>query len=107
METCSDGIAVARMSDGRLLEASDAFLRLTGYAREEVIGRTTLEIGLWADADDRARFVDDLRKQGTVSRYPVRFRTKAGEELSVEMSAHVVEIEGEPCIFGLHRQLGE
>src|SRR5439155_13588922 len=38
----SDAIAVTRVDDGRIVDANEAFLRLVGFERDEVIGRTTL-----------------------------------------------------------------
>ncbi len=51
-QTSVDGIAVSQMSDGKYIDVNTAFLRLVGYEREEVIGRTSKELNLWADPGD-------------------------------------------------------
>ena len=44
---------IARVADGRLIEVNDAFLSRSGFKREEVLGRSTLELGLWARVAER------------------------------------------------------
>ncbi|MCQ4062134.1 PAS domain S-box protein, partial [Klebsiella pneumoniae] len=58
--------SVSRLSDGRLLAVNDAWLALTGQRREQAIGRTTVELGHWPSADERARFVNQLPSLDTV-----------------------------------------
>ncbi|WP_382328531.1 PAS domain-containing protein [Hydrogenophaga sp. UC242_50] len=63
---------VSRLSDGRLLAVNDAWLALTGQRREDVIGRTTVELGHWPSADERARFVNQLPSPDTVQHLRLR-----------------------------------
>ena len=59
------GITLSRLEDGRLIDVNPAFLRMVGSARDESVGRTSLEAGVW-DPEDRARIVGVLRSQGKV-----------------------------------------
>src|SRR6266700_693611 len=59
-------ITIATLSDGRYIDVNTSFLRITGYRREEVIGRTSLEIKIWKGQEDRAKFLEVLTKQGSV-----------------------------------------
>jgi len=52
--------------------------KIAGYGREEVIGRTALEIGIWADRAERDALVEALRRDGEVRNREVRFRRGAG-----------------------------
>ena len=54
-ETSPDGVLIARTADGRILDTNPAFLEMMGFIREEVIGRTSLELGIWADDGDRLK----------------------------------------------------
>jgi two-component system cell cycle sensor histidine kinase/response regulator CckA len=87
-----DGLALARLPDGRLLDVNDAFLRISGYTREEVIGRTTTELRLWADLKDRAEYIRQLQEQGHVRDLSGPFRNKAGERRDCLISGELVRL---------------
>ena len=61
-----DAIAITTIKDGRFIEVNDSYPRLTGYTREEVIGHSATEFGIWARAEDRARMVQILKERGRV-----------------------------------------
>jgi PAS domain S-box-containing protein len=84
--TSPDSITLTEMSSGRYLMVNDTFLRLTGYERDEVIGRSSVEIGLWG-MPTRQAIVDALRGAGRVSDWPVQVRTKSGATRSLMVSA--------------------
>jgi PAS domain S-box-containing protein len=92
-------LTVTGLDDGRLIEVNDAFLRATGYAREDVIGRPVLEIGVWVDPGQREAGLAHLRQGRPIRDVEARFRTKTGEELVAIASADVVSIDGRPCIL--------
>jgi len=83
------GIMVTRQHDGLVVEANEAVLRMTGYDKENFVGRTTVELGFWGCADDRAQ---ELRDAYTNERSFVR---SDGEQIDLKRSARQVEIEGE------------
>ncbi len=56
-----DGLLISRLEDGTLIDVNDGFTRLTGYRRDEVISRSTLELGLWVDTEDRKRLISLVR----------------------------------------------
>ncbi len=103
----SDAFAVTRLDDGRVIEVNDAFLRLFGFERDEVIGRSTVDLRLWGDASDRERLVDVLAREGATDCERVALRTRSGELRTVEMSAHVVDMAGTPCILAIDRDVTE
>jgi len=105
--TSPDSININRMSDGLYIETNEGFCQLTGYTPEEVIGRTSLEINIWADLDDRARLVKDLQEQGEVSNLEAVFILKDGTRRTCLMSARVIEVGGEACILSITRDITE
>jgi PAS domain S-box-containing protein len=95
------GIGVTRISDGRFVSVNDALLDIWGYHRDEMIGRTAAELGLWADAAGRERLVEEaLRTQGVVQR-EFQGRHKSGAGKRVLISAKAVTLGGEPCFLGV------
>ena len=78
-ETSSDAVCITRAGDGVVLDANDAALSLFGYTRAEAIGHSMRELGLWANPNDRRRFLDAMKREGRLRGYAVRFRTKWSE----------------------------
>ena len=92
-------LSVSDLETGRLLEVNEAFLRVTGWTREEIIGRPIPEIGFWIDPDVRAAGIATLRAGGTVRDLEARFLTKAGEEVVAIANADLVDVDGRPCVI--------
>ncbi|HKP12960.1 MAG TPA: ATP-binding protein [Blastocatellia bacterium] len=94
-----DPMAIHAIRDGRFVEVNDSFLNISGYAREEVIGRTTADLGFLDDFgyfNDAARM---LREQGRLKDFEFEFRTRGGENRWGLISAEIIEIGGEPYIL--------
>ncbi|MEA3157770.1 MAG: hypothetical protein QOK44_5359, partial [Betaproteobacteria bacterium] len=93
-------IAISTLPDGRFLDVNESYLQLIGHRREEVIGRTSTEVGIWANVDDRQRLVQMLGQQG-LHNIEGRFRTQSGEIRHSLISAETIELGGEPCVLSL------
>jgi|GEM_PF-3485977 len=105
--TSPDSINLNRLSDGLYLEINAGFTALTGYTTDDVIGRSSLEIGIWVNPDDRARLVAGLRQNGYVQDLEALFRRKNGDVGTGLMSARIIDINGEPCILSVTRDITE
>jgi len=94
-------ILVARGPNGRILEANDAFGRLTGWDRAEFIGRTTGELGIYRNPQERTQLYEDLAAHGEATPRVLQLRTRTGEERAVLFTAGSATIRGEPCAIGV------
>jgi PAS domain S-box-containing protein len=92
-------LAVSRLDDGRIVEVNDAFVRVSGYSREEIIGRAIPDLGLWVDPRQREKGLAVLRAKGSVRDLEARFRTKRGEEIVAIANADLVTIDGEAFVL--------
>lgn len=102
-----DALLISRMADGKLLDVNIGFTEMTGYARSEAIGRTTLELGLWHEPADRDRMLATLRKTGSVRDMRGRVRTSFGTVREVELSTEPIVIEDQPCLLSITRDVTE
>jgi two-component system cell cycle sensor histidine kinase/response regulator CckA len=100
-------ISIATVADGRYLDVNESFLRVTGYRREEVIGRTSLEIGFWNRPEDRANLIETLEKNGSVRDSEISFRTKSGEQRTGLDSAEIIDVAGQKCMFAIFKDITE
>jgi two-component system cell cycle sensor histidine kinase/response regulator CckA len=102
-----DVITITSLEDGRFIEVNDNFLRLSGFARQEVIGRTSVELGLWTNPKDRQQIVVLLKRSGKARDLEIRLSIKSGELRTVQMSAHSIELSGQLCMIAIIRDVTE
>lgn len=88
-------IGLLTIPDGRLVEFNAAGLAAFGHTREEALGRTSVELGLWADEADRDRYLRNLQAAGHVTGFEARMRRKNGEVFTVIYSGSIIEIAGQ------------
>jgi len=98
-------LAITRQSDGVFLNVNDAFIALTGFTREEVIGKTAVELGMWT-AEDRATFVAPLtdRPQQT---HDVTVRVSGGRIIKTVLSSARIDIDGVACLVSTSTDVTE
>ena len=100
-------ITIATISEGRYVDVNESFLRVTGYSREEVIGRTAVELNFWRKLEVRADFIEMLKEQGSVRNLEIEFRTKSGEIRIAVDSAEVIDLAGQKCVIAIFRDITE
>ncbi|GIK23894.1 MAG: hypothetical protein BroJett006_01400 [Betaproteobacteria bacterium] len=100
-----DFIMISRISDGRIVEVNRGFEILTGYSAAEAVGRTTADLGLWADRAEREAMIGRLLAHGNVRDFDARFVTKDGSIRDVLSSATIIELDGEPHLIGTSRDI--
>lgn len=91
-------IILTRLSDGKIFEVNDGFVKMTGYRKEEAVGKTTLDLNLWGEAE-RAPILNQLSTHGRVKDYEIQILKKTGELRIGSMSADVIRINEEECIL--------
>jgi PAS domain S-box-containing protein len=102
-----DAIVISRVADGLLFEVNEVFLIQSEYSREEVINRTTVELKLWADPNDRERYSAAVKEQGRVRDMEACFRTKTGKILDGLVSGESIVLENELCLLTIIRDITE
>jgi PAS domain S-box-containing protein len=86
--------ALLSVPEGHLLEMNAASLATFGFTREQAIGRTTVELGIWVNPADRDRYVERLRAEGAVSGQEVLMRRKDGSVFPALYSGRMIQIGG-------------
>lgn len=104
-QTSIDAIAITRLEDGRYFDINRAFLSMFGYGREEVVGRTVAELGIWPDPKDRLRMVEDLRKESVCRDLEFQFTKKNGQKFWAVLSGSRIELDGVPSILLVIRDI--
>lgn len=99
-------LSITVLDDGRLLEVNAAFLRMTGFSRSEVIGSTTVKLGLWTSLD-RLAMEEALRERGAVENLEIQFRKKSGEMRDALLSAELIRLGARPSVLGIAQDVTE
>jgi PAS domain S-box-containing protein len=100
-------MSIVSHADGRYIDVNESFLENSGFAREEIIGRTTEEIGIYAYPEERERLRAVLEEQGTIHNAEVHRRVKSGEVRVALTSSEMMEINGVQCVLTANNDITE
>jgi len=104
-EASPDYIIVARLDDGRIIEANEGFERLSGWARHEAIGHSVLELGLWEHPERRQELVRQLWRDGVVHNFPLVIHRRDHRLLHVLASLRIFALAGAPHYVAILRDV--
>lgn len=90
---------VSTLKEGRILDINQAFEKVTGYSRDEAIGKTSTELNLWPHPKDRSRLADLLGKQGPLQEKEIEITTRSGQTKHLLASAELIKMGHEQCII--------
>ncbi|MFG0379602.1 EAL domain-containing protein [Pseudomonas sp. zbq_18] len=102
-----DAITITERDSGRYIEVNEGFCRLTGYRAEEVIGRSAMELQVWARPEERARMVETIMREGRVYHMEMHGQHRDGSIKLVEVSVQSIELNGIPCLLLTARDISE
>jgi PAS domain S-box-containing protein len=93
--------SITTMDEGRFMDVNQAFEHRSGYSRDELIGRTILDVGIWDDPVGWAGLLHEIREHCSIRKYATRLRKCSGEVVEAVLSAQVLEFGGQRCILAV------
>ncbi|MBD0315091.1 MAG: PAS domain S-box protein [Nitrospiraceae bacterium] len=100
-------VIIADLETGVIIEANDTAYLLSGYEPKDVEGRTAVDIGLWASPDDRARYMNELRRHGSVRNFEAVLRMKTGALRQCLLSSEMIDLNGRRCMVTVGTDITE
>jgi PAS domain S-box-containing protein len=102
-----DAMIITELATGRFLEVNDGHAALTGYARDEVVGRTSIDIGTFRSTEERDKFAVPLRESGSLRNFELEIVNRAGTPIDVLCSAECFDLNGKRYAVTTIRDVGE
>ena len=99
--------ALATLPEGTILDVNEAFESMFGYPRQEVIGKTSVELGIGPGAALRARQLAEVQRDGSVLNEEMKLRTRWGEERTVVSTFGAIQIDDTKNIVSFMRDITE
>ena len=100
-------LVLSRISDGKIIEVNDKWTDTFGHIREDVIGQSSVTLGIFRNPEDRARAISLLQKQGYVRDFEMNVIDKLGRVRIVLLSIEKIEIDGEQCMITALEEITE
>ncbi|HYB90906.1 MAG TPA: response regulator [Candidatus Binataceae bacterium] len=107
IETCPDPISINLIEGGKFVDVNPAWVDANGYAREEILGKSALEVGIWADTSYREEFLKRLQADSVVKNMEIELRRKDGGRSPYLISGVLTELGGKPSIISIGRDITE
>ena len=102
-----DGLLLSRQSDGLLIEVNEGFSRITGFNSALSVDRSTLDLGIWVNLNERKQMLDLLKRDGFVRDFSCHIRRNDGQIRLCEVSSRPLPIGNEDCMLTIARDITE
>jgi PAS domain S-box-containing protein len=106
-EASPDAININRLRDGVYVMINDGFTRLSGWARQEVVGKTAADLRIWADPAQRGRMIEGLTQGDSTQNIETTFRRKDGSVFDAWLSVRTFEAGGERFLLAITRDISD
>lgn len=102
-----DAIVITRLSTGEYLDVNRGFIDITGFSRDEALGRNGIQLNLWVDLAARQHVIDQVVHHGRLHDFEAQFRRKNGELFWGLMAVVQIEYEDEKCLLSVTRDISQ
>ena len=99
--------SITTVDEGRFVDINEAFERRYGYSRQELLGRTVFDIGIWDNPTERAQLLNEITDRGHLRNRITRFRKYTGEVLDTIYSTDIIELDGQRCLLTVSEDIPE
>jgi PAS domain S-box-containing protein len=101
------GISIAEFESGRFIEVNESFCRILKCTPADIVGRTSVELGMWGSSEERLQVYQALAAGQPLRNREMQARTHSGETITALLSSELIELNGKPCILSLIEDITE
>ncbi len=102
-----DSVAISEVETGKYVEVSPSFEKLSGYSREEIIGRTSIGLGFWVEIEHREDYIGRLKKYGEINDLEINFKNKKGAIVHTIVSTRLIFNSGKSLVLSVIKDITE
>jgi len=102
-----DIMIITSIENGKIIEVNDSILRISGYTRDESIGKSTIELNHWENDNDRNKFLEEVQNTGRVKNFEANFRKKSGEIFTGLISGEIIYLKELKCVLSVIHDITE
>ncbi|MCP4762731.1 MAG: PAS domain S-box protein, partial [archaeon] len=106
-KTSPNAITLSKVKDGNIVEVNDAFTKLLGYSKKDVIGHSSILLNIWNDLKARDLLVAGIKNNGLVENFEAEFKDKTGRIINGLMSARMLDIENRKYLLSVTQDITE
>lgn len=99
--------SIARLRDGLFVEVNDRYGSAFGWTPADLIGRTVVDVGIWADPEARDAWREEFERTGTTIDLEAEWVCKSGEHRQVSLSAERIELDDGPHVVAYVQDITE
>ncbi len=100
-------MAISRLEDGCYIDVNEAFLNTLGYEKDEVIGKTSVALGLYANIEQRNHVAQKIKTKGSLRNFEMAIHTKNGELRNGLFSADIIQLQEQTCLLTVMKDITE
>ncbi len=106
-ETSPNSVAIAEIDTAVIVSVNEGFTSFTGYTKQEVVGKSSVDIPIWANPEDRERMVTELKRTGEINNLEAEFRSHCGQMKTGLVSGRVIRLNDRPYLLSVTRDISE
>ena len=100
-------IVISKIEQAMLVDVNEAFEKITGFRRHEAIGRSTLDLGIWGNPQDRESILSTINENGEFKNREIHFQARDGSPIIGLVSGELIELDGEKCVLSTVEDITE
>jgi PAS domain S-box-containing protein len=106
-QSSPDAVTISSIASGKFIDLNDGFCAMSGYTREEALGRSAEELGIWENIEHRKSMVEILQREGRVRDFETMLIPKSGEPIHCLLSVELIDVAGQKCMVAITRDVTE
>jgi PAS domain S-box-containing protein len=100
-------LVISEIETGLFIDVNDRWIEMLGYSRQEQIGKTSKEVGIWRNPSERDRVIKQVFKNGFFKDEYIEFNTKTGETILALWSAETIMLSGKKLMLSMIHDITE
>lgn len=103
--TNPEAITITNLDKGTYISVNYGFIKMLEYTEQEIIGKSSPELKIWKNQNDRRNFVRLLKENNIVENLEIELRTKSGNIINCLVSASIIELDNSPYVISITRDI--